>query len=238
MAIKGKGKTRPRPVARAPRREPVPVKPPFFTRRLVQVAIAFVAGVLVMMFLVWITNGLREQRREERTREREAAALQRTRTVVSDWQGVVETAVTGLGGEIAGPGIPPTLLPAASAAIDGAAAGNEVEGAGGTLDEAATSLSNAIGSIDGYDLLGELRDRGFDINQTNYLLNSKTKILEALRVYRESVAVAQRADGDRQLGRIAAALRDRAATLFADGWRDLEQVKQSVGIDLLPDAAP
>ena len=62
MAIKGKGKTKGRQPARAPRRAPVEVKPPFFMRRRVQVALAFVVGILVMMLAVWITNGLRQQR--------------------------------------------------------------------------------------------------------------------------------------------------------------------------------
>ena len=43
MAIKGKGKTRSRPPARAPRPIPVVVKPPFFRRRWVQVVGAFLA---------------------------------------------------------------------------------------------------------------------------------------------------------------------------------------------------
>jgi hypothetical protein len=69
-------------------------------------------------------------------------------------------------------------------------------------------------------------------------LNSKTKLLEGLRNYRHAVVLARRAlSGGVGLGKIAADLRDGALTLFAGGWRDLEQVKQSVGINPLPEAA-
>ena len=43
MAIKGKGKTKSRPPARAPRPAPVVRKPPFFARRWVQVVAALVS---------------------------------------------------------------------------------------------------------------------------------------------------------------------------------------------------
>jgi hypothetical protein len=89
--------------------------------------------------------------------------------------------------------------------------------------------------LDDYQLVDRIRDKGFDVTQTNYLLNSKTKMLEALKIYREAVAVAQRAlKGEAGLGDIAIALRDQAVTLFADGWRDLDQAKQSVGINPIP----
>lgn len=238
MAIKGKGKTRPRRAPRPPRHQPVQVKAAFFTRRWVQVTGAFVLGFLAMIFLVWVTNGLREQSRIDRSREREAAELQRTRGVVQDWAGVVDAEVGAIG-QVTGPGIPPTLLPAASAAIDGVAAGDDVRGAAGTLDEAASDLATAIETLDAYELPDRIANKGFDITQTNYLLNSKTKLLEGLRSYRDAVVIAERAlSGGDGLGRIAAELRDRALTLFAAGWRDLEQVKQSVGINPVSAAAP
>jgi hypothetical protein len=237
MAIKGKGKTRPRRAPRPPRHEPVHVKPPFFARGWVQVTGAFVLGFLAMMFLVWVTNGLREQNRIERSREREAAELQRTRGIVQDWAGVVDTQV-GTIGQVTGPGLPPTLLPAASAVIDGVAAGDDVKGASATLDEAEADLATAVETLDAYELLGKIRNKGFDVPQTNYLLNSKTKLLEGLRNYRHAVVLARRAlSGGTGLGKIAADLRDGALTLVAGGWRDLEQVKQSVGINPLPEAA-
>jgi hypothetical protein len=237
MAIKGKGKTRPRRAPKPPRHAPVPVKPPVFARRWVQVTAAFALGFLVMMFLVWVTNGLREQSRIDRSRAREAAELQRTRGVVQDWSGVVDAEITEIG-QATGPGIPPTLLPAASAAIDGVAAGDDVRGAAATLDEAGSGLASAIEALDAYELVDKIRDKGFDIPQTNYLLNSKTKILEGLRNLREAVAVAERAlSGVEGLGSIATELRDRGMALFSEGWRDLEQVKQTVGIGQAPQAA-
>lgn len=238
MTIKGKGRTKPRQVARAPRRGPVPVKPPFFTRRWVQVAGAFVLGISAMMLLVWVTNGLREQSRIDRARQGEAAELAATRTVVQAWRGQVEAEVGTLGGQVADPAVPPTLLPAASAAIDGVAGGDDVRGAAGTFSEAEAGLEEAITILDGYALVDEIRDQGFDIAQTNYLLNSRTKIVESLRVYLHAVGLAKRAsEGQGGVGRIAAGLRDRAAALFVGGWADLQQVSQSVGINPVPAAA-
>ena len=46
MAIKGKRRTKNRPVTRAPRRAPVAVKPHLFGRRWFQLAAVFVAGIL------------------------------------------------------------------------------------------------------------------------------------------------------------------------------------------------
>jgi hypothetical protein len=233
MTIKGKGKTKARQVARGPRREPVAVKPPFFSRRSVQVIGAFMLGILAMVFFVWVTNGLREQSREERARELEAGKIERTRSVVEAWQVTVEGTVGTIGSVT--PGQPPSLLPAASAAIDGVAAGDDVKGAASTFTEAGKSLDSAISTLDEYPLVDRLRDKGFDITQTNYLLNSKTKMVEALTMFRQAVAVAERAlGGERQLGDIALGLRDQAVELFGDGWRDLDQVKQSVGINPIP----
>jgi hypothetical protein len=62
MAIKGKRKPKSKPVARAPRRAPVQVAPPWPQRRWVQVTAAFIVGLFVMTLFVWITNGLRQDR--------------------------------------------------------------------------------------------------------------------------------------------------------------------------------
>jgi len=152
---------------------------------------------------------------------------------VEAWQIVVEGEVDKIGTRE--PGLPPTLLPAAAAAIDGLEAGGDVEGAAGALGDAERSLGAAIDALSGYALVEEIRGEGFDITQTNYLLNSKTKMVEALRIYRQAVVLGTRAlGGAAELGGISLELRDRATTMFADGWNDLERVKQTVGISPAP----
>jgi hypothetical protein len=233
MSIKGKGKTKARKVARAPRREPVQVKPPLFARRWVQVAGAFVLGISAVMFVVWVTNGLREQDRAQRTRDREAAKLERTRAVVEAWQVVVEGEVGKIG--TITPGTAPQLLPEASAAIDGLAKGRDVPGAAGTLEGADAALKAAFETLEKHALVDEIRDKGLDVTQTNYLLNSRGKMLHALQVYRHAVDLARRSlDKGDDVADVAAGLRDQAVILFGDGWRDLDQVKQSVGINPIP----
>jgi ferric-dicitrate binding protein FerR (iron transport regulator) len=105
MAIKGKGKTKGRQPARAPRRAPVEVKPPFFMRRRVQVVLAFVAGILAMMLAVWITNGLRQQRADDKA----ATEAAQQRAAGQKWKTQVESEFGKIG--TISPGAPPAPRP-------------------------------------------------------------------------------------------------------------------------------
>lgn len=233
MAIKGKGRTRSRQVTRAPRREVVEVRRPILSRRWFQILSAFVVGILAMMFWVWVTNGLRESSLSERTRTDEAARLERTRRVVQAWQAVV-VAEVGTIGTIT-PGMPPALLPEAAAVIDRRASGKASPEAAGVLNEAERALSDAISTLEGYQLPEEIRGKGFRLADTNYLLNSKSKMVDGLKLYVRSVDLAGKAvdtagkPGER-LAVIATRLRDQAQALFSDGFTDLDQARAGVGL--------
>lgn len=231
MAIKGKtkGRSRGRAPARAPRREPVAVQPPFLRRRWVQLVAAAVAGALAVLFVVWVTNGLRQQRADDE--EADAAATRRA--AAQEWQGTLEGEVGKLGS--ISPGVPPTVLTELSGAIDGLADGEAPDGTDATIADALTLTRAAAEAIDGYDLTTAIADQGFDVVETNYFLNSQSKIAHALSLYEQSALLAREAlaaDGQERvaLARRAVAVREVATSLLNEGWNDYLQVMYAVGL--------
>jgi hypothetical protein len=227
MAIKGKGKTRPKRVARAPRREIVPVKPPFFLRRWVQALGAFALGILVSIFAIWLANGLRESAAREQDRRSEATA----RAAVQAWDDRLTSDLAEVGS--VDPGAPPVVLPEVAAAIDDLAAGRDVDTA--VLADGRRATGAALRALEGFELTDTIRDQGLDVAETNYVLNSRDKVVVALATYREAIELATAASdalgGERErLATIAIDLRDRAVAQLADGFDDLAQAKASVGI--------
>ena len=128
MAIKGKGKTKGRQPARAPRRAPVEVKPPFFLRRRVQVALAFVVGILAMLLAIWITNGLRKQQRRREGDDRRRRSSERP---AEQWKTQVESALGKVG--TISPGAPPAVFPDLATTITALQKGSVPDGAAATL---------------------------------------------------------------------------------------------------------
>jgi hypothetical protein len=231
MAIKGKTKSRSRgrPPARAPRREPVVVKPPLVRRRWVQVCAAAVVGALAVLFAVWITNGLRQ----ERANDEEAAAAATRRSAAQEWQRTLEGEVGKLG--TISPGTPPTILTELSGAIDGLADGKAPDGTDATIADALTLVRAATETLDGYDLTATIADQGFDVEETNYFVNSQSKVVHALKLYEQSALLAREAlatEGEERvaLARRAVAVRDLATSLLNEGWNDYLQVMFAVGL--------
>jgi hypothetical protein len=234
MAIKGKGRTKPKGVTRPPRRDAVKVRPPWFGRRWAQALGAFVVGILVSIFAIWLTNGLRENAAREADEDAAATA----RAAVQTWDARLTRDVAAIA--TIGPDGVPLLLPDVAVAIDGLASRTDVDE--GVLDDGQRALGDALRAIQGFDLTHTVRDQGLDVAEVNYVLNSRDKVVEALKLYREAIDVAAAssdASGDERerLGRIAADLRDRAVALYADGFEDLSQAKASVGI-VQPPAVP
>jgi hypothetical protein len=230
MAIKGKAKPKSRrPPARAPRREPVVVKPPLFLRRWVQVVLAFVVGILAVMLLVWVTNGLRDQRDEQRTSD-EAASKRRA---VLEWQTAVEGELGKLG--TLSPGAAPVVLAPLSAAIDGLKKGDVPKGAVDAIETSAAQAKTAWEALQTFDLPSTIRDKGFNVTQTNYLLNSQTKMVESLQLFEQAALVAKDAavangPGVESLGKRAGSLQELARQLLNDGWNDYQQALFSAGV--------
>jgi hypothetical protein len=229
MAIKGKGKTRGRQPARAPRRAPVQVKPPLFVRRRVQVSLAFVAGVVLMIGVVWITNGLRSQRAADDA----AAEASAQRAVGQKWKSQVEGALGKVG--TSSPGVPPVLFAAVSDAITSLQKGHD-PGVGATaFEDARANAKLAIDPLESYDLVGQVAGKGMSKGQADWFLNSKTRFVESLQLYRQAAALASlaaNASGEERttLADRAADVEATAAEILQDGWQDYTNALASVQI--------
>lgn len=231
MAIKGKtkGRSRGRAPARAPRREPVAIKPPFVQRRWVQLVAAAVAGAFAVAMVVWVTNGLRQERAD--TEQADAAATRRS--AAQEWQNTLEGEVGKLG--TISPGVPPVVLVPLSGAIDDLADGKAPEGTDATIEDARTLTRAAAKTLGDVDLTTTIADQGFDVEETNYLLNSQSKVVHALELYEQSALLAQEAlaaEGPERLAlaRRAVAVREIATSILDDGWNDYLQVMYAVGL--------
>lgn len=235
MAIKGKGKTKGRQPARAPRRAPVTVKPPFFVRRWVQISLALVAGFLLMVFVVWVTNYLRQERADATA----ATQASEQRAAGQKWKSQVEGALVKVG--TLSPGAPPVLFPDLATTVSGLQKGKLPDGAAATLKKAQADAKLALDPLEKYVLTDQVRDIGMDEGQVSWFLNSQTRIVQALKLYEQAatqavLAIAAPDDQRAAIANSAAAVQDRAAEIFQDGWGDYQNALGSVQIldDPLP----
>jgi hypothetical protein len=179
MAIKGKGRTRGRQPVRAPRREPVPVKPPLARRRGVQALAAFVAGLLVFWGGVWLTNGLRAEQAGEQSR---AQSLQR-RQAGSAWNQLVRTEVGKIGS--VQEGRPPVILPDVRSTL-GTLQERTPKGAVEQLQAGAAEAKRVIDAIGAFDLTETIRGKGFDQAGVLRFLSARDELVTAIDLYREA----------------------------------------------------
>jgi hypothetical protein len=206
MAIKGKGRTRARQPVRAPRRAPVPVKPPFARRRGVQVGAGVVAGLLLFWGGVWLTNGLRAERADE---DAATEAIER-RQAGAAWNQLVTTEV-GKIGQVA-EGRPPIILPDLRTTITQLAGKEVPEGAKADLEAAAADAREVGSTVEGYAMTESLRDKGFDQAGVLRFLAAQSRLVEAIDLYRQAAllgATATNLEGDAR-GQVA----DRALSLL------------------------
>jgi hypothetical protein len=231
VAIKGKGKTKSRPAARAPRPAPVVRKPPFFVRRWVQ----FVAGVLlgmgVVMVVVWTTNGVRSNDADEARTSGEAAA----RRVVQEWQTTVDGVISKIGSPGSGVGSV-TVFPALSASVETLAKGKQDTTAEDTATTAIGLTDGAAADLGGVDLPTLIRGHGLDLAATNYVLNSKTRMLDGIDLYSQVAKLVRTAvtTDDPAVARAsiaeAKALLPIAKRVFDEGYSDYTEAQAQVGL--------
>ena len=229
MAIKGKGKTKTKTVARGPRPAPVKVKPAFFLRRWVQVSLALVAGIGVMLIAVWVTNGLREQRLDKEATARDA----RVQKAAREWLSTVETTMTPLGQQ---PQQDVQLFPEMNAAIDSLSKGMPVKGAAIIAEAAKKAADKAATDLSAIKLSEVIRDKGFDLATTNYMLNSQARMVHGLNLYAKVASLLTLATNERDPDRQAALLTEAkdlaglAATIYREGYSDYSQAMQYAGL--------
>ena len=181
MAIKGKGRTKARRPVRAPRREPVPVPVPFVRRRWVQLTAAFIAGLLIFMGGVWLTNGLRDQDDPERATQQELVR----RRAGTAWQTLVQEQVGALGTVTIE--APPAILPQVGSTLAALTEADRVpEDAVETLRTSAADAKEARDAIEAYALSGEIGGKGFRPEQVLRYLSARDELLTALSLYEEA----------------------------------------------------
>ena len=238
MAIKGKGKTKSRPAARPPRPTPVVRKPPFFLRRWVQVVAALLVGMGFVTAVVWATNGLRI---DDAAKARDARAAS-VRRVVQQWQTTVDgTLSKGLGTTGSGVG-QIVILPALSTSVATLAKGDQDPKAADTASTAVKLVGDGVSTLQNVDLPTMIRDQGVDLASTNYLLNSKARMVEGLQLYGRVAAQVQAASAADDPA-VADALIKEANTLlpiatqvFNEGYSDYTEALARAG--LLQPTAP
>lgn len=228
MAIKGKGKTKSKQVARAPRRGPVPVPVPFARRRWVQVVAAFVTGVLVVMFAVWVTNGTRKSRANDLA----AQDSSNRRLAMQQWQSTVEGQI-GTVGQIQS-GQAPAIAPAVTAAVTALAAGKDSPATAADLKSAQTALKAAADALDTYKLADTVRDKGFG-SDVETIFTSQIQLVAGLRGYQEAahlalLALAAQGDTRQAIGQAAKSVVDASTPSIEQGWRQYQNALAFAGM--------
>jgi len=233
MAIKGKNKakSKPHPTARAPRREPVVIKPPLFQRRWLQVTGAFLLGLFAAMLMVWVTNGLRQNDAEAASTSDAASR----RAAATAWQRQVETDLGTVGTVQAG--APPQLFPAMNATLDAMKKGTLQPTASDTLAAASKGAAAATKSLSAFDVAGTIRDQGFDQAQARAFTDSQERLITALTLYQRAADVgvlATEASQTQQetLTATADELRTDAATELQQAWLTYGEALSAGGINI------
>lgn len=232
MAIKGKSKakSKARPATRPPRREPVVVKPPLFQRRWVQVTAALLVGFFAAMVLVWVTNGLRQNKVDAQAADDAASR----RAAATAWQREVESQVGTVG--TLQQGVPPVVLPDMNAAIDALVKGTVPPTAGDTFQGASKDAAAVVKALTAFDLAGTIQDHGFDVGQALTFTDSRDRLINALILYQRAAEVgrlAAEASGPQRAALVKTAddLRSNASTEFQQAWSTYGEALAAGGIN-------
>jgi hypothetical protein len=180
---------------------------------------AFVAGLLIFWGGVWLTNGLRDQDRAER-----ATTADRTRRQAgSAWSSFVEGQIQTVG--TMQQGTTPVLLPQVAATVTALQkAGEPPKGSVRTLREAADAATKAADTVEGFDLAGTIRDKGFDQAAVLQFLAAQDELMTSLRLYREAALVA--ASAAEVSGEPRRTMLDRANALVGLGAAAADRFQQ------------
>ncbi|HUL85160.1 MAG TPA: hypothetical protein VLX89_06545 [Actinomycetota bacterium] len=229
MAIKSKGRSKSKQVARAPRRDPVAVPTPFFQRRWVQLVAVLIVGMFVFMMGVWVTNGLRSTHRTDAAN----ATRSGQKTAMIAWQNALEPAISKVG-QLNGP-VAPTIAPTVTAAAANLAKGRPAGASTADLLGSAAALRTAAATIEKVDLVDTIRGKGFDLHQTEALLSSQVSIVAGLRGLEQAArlsVLAINAEGATkdQLAESAKALAHSSTGLIQDGFNSYLNALNDVGL--------
>ena len=231
MAIKGKNrsKAKGRQVAKAPRREPVHVKPPFFTRRWVQVAISAVAGALAVLLVFWVIRGLNV---DKATKQKNADSAKRV-AAAAKWETALSDALKPIATQ-GQSGAPPTLFAAMGPTLASLAGGKAPKGTDKSIKTVADGVTTATAALAKFNLTTTLKDQGYSPAQINSFLYAKALVDQSLALYGKSaasakLALAAKGDTRKQLASAALADQESATSLFQQGWQAIVLSLQEAG---------
>jgi len=230
MAIKGKGKTKPKQAPRAPRREPVPVKPPFLQRGWVKALAAFLAGLVVLSVAWWAWENLDKERNNKDL----TASQSQQRDALSAWgKGNLEPTLTSVG-QLQGGGAP-QIATSVGAALDAL----KKEGDPGVSAEDLTSLADkldkAADDLDRFKLSDAIAGRGFDQAEVDLITTVQSEIAAGLRSFAVAARLTARAiDAPNDEGLAAAAKEayDTGQGLLQHGWNSYTNIAAQAGVPL------
>jgi hypothetical protein len=230
MAIKGKGKTKTKQPARAPKRGPVPVPKPFAQRTWVRLTAVFIAGVFLMSMCWWVWEGL------DKNRNAKAAAANRAlqQQAISSWKATLEPTISAVG-TLQG-GSPPQIASTLAPAIDAISKGTDPGVQAKDLDTLGKQLDDAATALEKFKLTDVIANHGFDISQTDVITSAHDELAAGLR----SLAVAARLtalaiaapDQAKALAAEAQQASDTGQSLIERGWTKYENVAAAAGIPL------
>jgi hypothetical protein len=233
MAIKGKGKTKAKQAARAPRRAPVPVKPPFFQRGWVKAVAAFLGGVLVMSLAWWAWENLDA----ENNRKDLAAKLSLQQQAIGSWgKGNLEPALTSVG-QLQGSGTP-QIATTVGTALDALQKGDDPGATADDMTALADKLDKAAADLDRFKLTDAISNPPrFDPAQADVITTTQSELASSLR----SFAVAARLTGsaieepgNEDLVVAAKEAYDIGTTLLQRGWNSYTNMAAVAGVPLQP----
>jgi post-segregation antitoxin (ccd killing protein) len=230
MAIKGKGKTKPKQAARAPRREPVPVKPPFVQRGWVRALAAFLAGLAVLAVAWWAWENLDHQHNTKDA----AAKLSLQREAVTAWgKGNLEPALTSVG-QLQAAGAP-QVATSVGTALDALKKGDDPGVKADDLTSLADKLDKAAANLDRFTLSDTIADHGFDPTQADLITTVQSEAASSLRSFAVADSLTARAIADPKDEDLAATAKeayDTGQTLVQRAWNSYINISTLTGVPI------
>jgi hypothetical protein len=232
MAIKGKGKTKAKQAARAPRRAPVPVKPPFFQRGWVKALAAFLGGLLVMAVAWWAWENLNA----EHSRTDQAAKLAQQQQALQAWgKGNLEPTLTTVG-TLQGSATP-QIATNVGTALDALDQGKDPGATADDMTTLADKLEKAASTLDKFKTSDAIANHGFDQAQADIITTVQAEIASALRSEAVAARLTARAIADPSDTDLIAMAKDADSTaqsLLQRGWNSYTNISAVAGVPLQP----
>ena len=239
MAIKGKGKTRAKQVARAPRREVVPVKPPFAQRTWVKATAAFIAGVFLVSMCWWVWENLDQDRNAQKAAD---ARTQQQQTIQA-WRTELQTDLADVA-QVQG-GSVPQIATAVQPALDALGKGNDPGVTAADMRTLAGQLDGAADKLAKFSIADAITDHDdvFTKDQVQVMTAAHAEIVAALRSFAvaaklSSLAIAAPED-QKDLVAAADEAMKTGQDLLTSGWTKYANASDAAGLPLaLPQGLP